>query len=58
MKELAVDMDEDNYYIVRGAKMRCDKGTHARKINLPESHVAYVIIKLATILNNIMNHVE
>ncbi|MBW9154817.1 DUF4280 domain-containing protein [Clostridium estertheticum] len=35
----------DNYYIVRGAKMRCDKGTHARKINLPESHGAYATEK-------------
>lgn len=33
--------DEDNYYIVRGAKMRCDKGTHVRKITLPESHGSY-----------------
>lgn len=32
----------DNYYIVRGAKMRCDKGSHARKINLPVSHGSYV----------------
>ncbi|MCI1477823.1 MAG: DUF4280 domain-containing protein [Clostridium beijerinckii] len=28
-------------YIVRGAKMKCDKGTHKRKINLPVSHGAY-----------------
>lgn len=35
----------DNYYIVRGAKMRCDKGTHARKINLPVSHGSYVAEK-------------
>jgi hypothetical protein len=34
--------DGDNYYIVRGAKMRCEKGTHARKINLPVSHGSYV----------------
>lgn len=32
----------ENYYIVRGAKMKCDKGTHARKINLPVSHGSYV----------------
>lgn len=32
----------DNYYIVRGAKMRCDKGSHPRKINLPTSHGSYV----------------
>lgn len=30
--------DGDNYYIVRGAKMRCDKGTHARKINGSSSY--------------------
>ncbi|AKG37434.1 DUF4280 domain-containing protein [Paenibacillus durus] len=28
-------------YIVRGATMRCQYGTHARKINLPVSHGAY-----------------
>lgn len=32
----------DNYYIVRGAKIRCTKGTHERKINLPVSHGSYV----------------
>lgn len=32
----------DNHYIVRGAKMWCDKGTNARKINLPNSHGSYV----------------
>ena len=26
------------YYIVRGAKMKCDKGSNLRKINLPVSH--------------------
>ena len=35
-------MSDDNYYIVRGAAMRCDKGTHQRKINLKTSHGAYV----------------
>ena len=34
-------MSEQNYYIVRGAKMVCDKGTHPRKINLPNSHGSY-----------------
>ncbi|WP_297425759.1 DUF4280 domain-containing protein [Clostridium sp.] len=34
--------DEDQYYIVRGAKMVCDKGTHRRKINLPYSHGSYI----------------
>ena len=28
-------------YVVRGAKMKCDKGTHTRKINLPISHGSY-----------------
>lgn len=28
-------------YVVRGAKMKCDKGTHKRKINLPASHGTY-----------------
>ncbi|MCY6355871.1 DUF4280 domain-containing protein [Clostridium sp. ZS2-4] len=35
-------MNNSGYYIVRGAKMRCDKGTHPRKINLPISHGSYV----------------
>lgn len=34
--------DGDNYYVVMGAKMRCNKGTHARQINLPVSHGSYV----------------
>lgn len=29
------------YYIVRGAKMQCDKGSNCRKINLPVSHGSY-----------------
>ncbi|WP_294352257.1 DUF4280 domain-containing protein [uncultured Clostridium sp.] len=32
-------------YIVRGAKMYCNKGSNERKINLPESHGSYVIDK-------------
>ncbi|WP_035790378.1 DUF4280 domain-containing protein [Clostridium beijerinckii] len=28
-------------YVVRGARMKCDKGTHTRKINLPVSHGTY-----------------
>lgn len=28
-------------YIVRGAKIRCNRGTHTRKINLPVSHGTY-----------------
>lgn len=30
------------YYVVRGAKMWCDKGSNERKINLPVSHGSYV----------------
>lgn len=37
------------YYIVRGAKMRCDKGSNLRKVNLPVSHGSYV--KGSPILN-------
>ena len=29
-------------YVVRGAKLRCDKGSHCRLINLPKSHGSYV----------------
>jgi len=35
-------MSDGVYYIVRGAKMKCTKGTHKRKINLPLGHGAYV----------------
>ncbi len=28
-------------YVVRGAKMKCDKGTHKKRINLPTSHGTY-----------------
>ncbi|OXM85376.1 DUF4280 domain-containing protein [Paenibacillus rigui] len=35
-------MAENEYYIVRGAKMQCDCGSHKRRINLPESHGSYV----------------
>lgn len=28
-------------YVVRGAKMKCDKGSHKKRINLPTSHGAY-----------------
>ena len=34
-------MADDSYYIVRGAKMRCSYGSHARRINLPVSHGSY-----------------
>lgn len=34
-------MSDQHIYIVRGAKMRCDHGSHARKINLPISHGTY-----------------
>lgn len=35
-------MPDGPKYIVRGAKMRCDKGSHPRKLNLPVSHGSYV----------------
>lgn len=35
-------MSDGVYYIVRGAKMKCSKGTHKRKINLPLGHGVYV----------------
>lgn len=35
-------MPEGDYYIVRGAKMHCEFGSHDRKINLPVSHGSYV----------------
>ncbi|MBY6837957.1 DUF4280 domain-containing protein [Clostridium botulinum] len=28
-------------YVVRGAKMKCNKGTHKKRINLPTSHGTY-----------------
>lgn len=34
-------MGDEKYYIVRGAKMWCDKGTNERHINLPKSHGSY-----------------
>ena len=34
-------MSEGIAYVVRGAKMKCSKGTHTRKINLPVSHGSY-----------------
>jgi PAB1-binding protein PBP1 len=35
-------MPDASRYIVRGAKMVCNCGSHARKINLPVSHGSYV----------------
>jgi hypothetical protein len=35
-------MSDGGNYIVRGAEMKCTKGTHKRKINLPLGHGAYV----------------
>jgi len=29
-------------YLVRGANLRCDKGTHIRKLNIPKDHAAYI----------------
>lgn len=34
-------MAKGNAYVVRGAKMKCDKGTHKIRINLPVSHGTY-----------------
>lgn len=34
--------EENKYYVVRGAKMKCKCGSHKRKINLPVSHGSYV----------------
>ena len=34
-------MAQGTAYVVRGAKIKCDKGTHIRKINLPTSHGSY-----------------
>ncbi len=46
------------YYVVRGAKMKCDKGSNVRKINLPVSHGSYVkgkpiLIETDSTLDNI-----
>jgi len=35
-------MGEGSYYVVRGAKIKCDHGSHKRRINLPVSHGGYV----------------
>ncbi|WP_017815753.1 DUF4280 domain-containing protein [Paenibacillus shenyangensis] len=32
----------DEYYVVRGASMRCSYGSHPRKINLSASHGSFV----------------
>lgn len=29
-------------YLVRGALLKCDQGSHARKLNLPQSHGIYI----------------
>jgi hypothetical protein len=34
--------DTDTQYLVRGAMLICDKGSHPRRLNLPESHGSYV----------------
>ncbi|BCZ45491.1 hypothetical protein psyc5s11_15580 [Clostridium gelidum] len=34
-------MADGTGYIVRGAKMKCNMGSHSRKINLPVSHGSY-----------------
>lgn len=33
---------EDTRYLVRGAKLRCNQGSHPRGLNLPKSHGIYV----------------
>ncbi|UHA74778.1 DUF4280 domain-containing protein [Paenibacillus sp. 481] len=35
-------MSDVHQYVVRGASMKCDCGSHRRKINLPTSHGSYV----------------
>lgn len=35
-------MPEQSEYVVRGADIYCDCGTHPRKINLPVSHGSFV----------------
>lgn len=35
-------MADEPRYIVRGAKMRCNHGSHPRRINLPVSHGSFV----------------
>lgn len=34
---------EKEEYLVRGALLECSKGTHPRRLNLPESHGVYVL---------------
>ncbi|MFF2484379.1 DUF4280 domain-containing protein [Paenibacillus sp. NPDC058071] len=35
-------MGDESAYVVRGAKMQCSFGSNHRRINLPQSHGAYV----------------
>ncbi|GGG82882.1 DUF4280 domain-containing protein [Paenibacillus radicis (ex Gao et al. 2016)] len=35
-------MGDESGYVVRGAKMQCSFGSNFRRINLPQSHGAYV----------------
>lgn len=35
-------MSDQSAYVVRGATMYCNQGTHCRRINLPQSHGSYV----------------
>jgi hypothetical protein len=35
-------MSDGPMYVVRGARLRCECGTHERRLNLPESHGSYV----------------
>ena len=34
--------NDEKTYLVRGAMLVCDKGTHPRRLNLPKSHGMYV----------------
>lgn len=34
-------MGHEDHYIVRGAPIRCEHGSHIRRIDLPRSHGSY-----------------
>jgi len=36
------DLVVPELYAVRGARLRCDKGTHIRRLNLPKDHGVYI----------------
>lgn len=37
-------MSEKKEYLVRGALLVCNKGSHPRRLNLPKSHGTYVVL--------------